>query len=130
MSLFILLPAVRGTGLWIPLLVRFGRFALASSAIVMLSGTLQAVLEVGSWGGLIESAYGQLVLIKIGLLLVMLVLAVFNQTRRSRLSSSSDADDQTPQLRRGVRAELVVGVVVLAVAAMLSGTPPNRGPLL
>jgi copper transport protein len=86
---------------------------------------------VGSWGGLIESAYGQLVLIKIGLLLVMLLLAVFNQMRRTRRSSSdADDDDQSPRLHRGVRAELVVGVVVLAVAAMLSGTPPNRGPLL
>jgi copper transport protein len=131
MSLFILLPALRGTSLWIPLLGRFGRFALASSAVVMLSGTLQAALEVGSWGGLIESAYGQLVLIKIGLLLVMLLLAVFNQMRRNRRSSSdADDDDQSPRLHRGVRAELVVGVVVLAVAAMLSGTPPNRGPLL
>jgi copper transport protein len=99
---------------------KFGRFALVASMAVLLSGVLQGVLEVGSWTALVTSVYGQLILAKVGLLVAMLLLAGFNewQTRR---------DAAALELRRGVRAELGVGLVVLIVAAMLSGTPPSPG---
>jgi copper transport protein len=106
---------------------RFFRFALVASVVVLLSGALQAALEVDTWSGLIETPYGQLVLAKIGLLAAMLGLATFNELRARR--RVAEADGQTSGLRRGVRAELAIGVLVLAVAAMLSGTPPSRGAI-
>jgi copper transport protein len=101
------------------LIDRFGRFALVASAVVLVSGVAQGVLEVGSWAALAASLYGQLVLVKVGVLFAMLLLAGFNewQTRQTRAEPLG--------LRRGVRAELGLGVVVFAVAAMLSGTPPS-----
>jgi copper transport protein len=104
------------------LLARFGRFALIASAIVLLSGALQAALELGSVAALIESSYGQLVLVKIGLLVSMLLLAGFNEWRGRRTAPVEGGR----ALGRGVRMELALGVVVLAVAAVLSGTPPSR----
>jgi copper transport protein len=99
------------------LLARFAGFALVSALLVMLSGGLQGVLEVGSWVGLLSTDYGRLVLAKVGLLLAMLVLAGVNEWRRRQ--SPADA-----RLGRGVAVELTLGVVVFAVAAILSGTPP------
>lgn len=107
------------------LIGRFGRFALVAALLVVLSGGLQGALEVGSWASLFGSLYGQLILIKIGLLAAMLVLAVFNEWRAR--STASPAAPQSGAIRAGVRVEFALGVIVFAVAAMLSGTspPPN-----
>jgi copper transport protein len=99
------------------LLARFSRFALAASAIIVLSGTVQAVFEIGSWSALVDTGYGEMVLVKIVLLAAMLLLAAGNTLRANAQRA----------LRWSVRAELVLGVVVLAVAAVLTGTPPVRG---
>ena len=98
-------------------IARFGRYALIASLLVLLSGALQAGLEVGSAAALVSTTYGELVLVKVGLLAAMLLLALSNEWRARRASP--------PGVSRGVRAELLVGVVVLGVAAMLSGTPPS-----
>ena len=126
-SLVVLLPVIYGadksrSGTVPRLLARFGRFALSASAIVVLSGVVQAAIEVGSWTGLLDSAYGELVLIKVGLLAAMLGLAVFND-RRGRTQVGGNV------LRGGVRAELVLGLLALATAAVLTGTPPTGGNL-
>lgn len=128
-SLAVLLPVVwsadkaHADALVPRLVARFSRFALTSSAIVVLSGVVQASIEVGSWAGLLSSAYGELVLAKVGLIVAMLGLAVFNSWR-SRNQGSGDGS-----VLRSVRAELVLGVLALATAAVLTGTPPTRGAL-
>jgi copper transport protein len=106
-------------GLMRRVVVSFGQFALAASLAVVLSGALQSILELGSWGALLSTAYGQLVLVKAGLLAVMLLLALMNEWRVRTASSL------TLGLIGGVRAELAIGLIVLAVAALLSGTPPS-----
>jgi putative copper export protein len=107
------------------LVSRFSRFALLASAIVLFSGLMQASLEVGSWPALLETAYGQLVLIKASLLVAMLLLASFNTWRgRMRSASAGAVGTQLYLVRRGIRAELTLGVVALATAAVLGGTPP------
>jgi copper transport protein len=108
------------------LLFRFGRFAMLASVVVVLSGTIQAATELGAWSALIETAYGQLVLLKIALLMAMLALAAHNEWRGRRARADTQTMGSIRDLNRGVRLELVLGVVVLAVAAVLSGTPPNR----
>jgi putative copper export protein len=97
----------------------FGPFALTAALVVVLSGTLQSVLELGSWVALVSTTYGRLVLVKVGLLVAMLLLAVLNEWRVRTASSMALG------LVGGVRAELALGLVVLAVAALLSGTPPS-----
>jgi copper transport protein len=105
-----------------PLVSRFGRFALVAATLVLLSGVLQGVLELGSWTALTASLYGQLVLVKVALLLAMLLLAGFNEWQtRGRVYAAALG------LRRGVGVELGLGVLALAVAAMLGGTPPSPG---
>jgi copper transport protein len=98
---------------------RFGRFALVASMAVLLSGLVQGILEVGSWTALVQTLYGQLILVKVGMLAVMLSMAGFNELQVRR------ASEPALGLRRGVRIELALGVVVFGVAALLSGTPPS-----
>jgi copper transport protein len=119
----VLPPALRalpaGSGLVPAAIKRFARLALAAAAMVAISGSIQAGLEVGSWQALTGTSYGQLVLLKVALLAAMLVFAVSNQRQaQSRLEGG--------WLARGVRLELLVGLAVLAVAALLTGTPPAR----
>jgi copper transport protein len=83
---------------------------------VAVSGSIQAGLEVGSFGALTDTAYGQVILLKVGLLLAMLALALANTKRAAVIA----------WFRRGVRAELLVGIAVLAAAAVLTGIPPVR----
>src|SRR5262249_15986985 len=92
---------------------RFTRMAVLAVVVIIASGTVQTVLEVGSWEGLISTGYGLGVLAKIALLAGMLALAWLNRRQR-----------RVPLFARGVRAEVALGVVVLAVAAVVAGTTP------
>ena len=49
----------------------------------------------------------------------MLLVALFNEWRVRTASLAAFG------LIRGLRAELALGLIVLAVAALLSGTPPS-----
>jgi len=105
------------------LIGRFGRLALIAASLVLLSGLLQGALEVGSLAGLPTTLYGQLLLIKAALLAVMLVLAGVNEWRVR--SSRPLPVGQMQGLSSSVGLELALGMVVFAVAALLSGTPPT-----
>src|SRR5438132_960907 len=56
---------------------RFSNVALASVGLIVVTGTFQAWLEVGSWEGMLQTAYGLSVTAKIGLLVLMLALGAF-----------------------------------------------------
>jgi len=121
------LPALRvgsDSGLTpLQLVGRFGRLALLAAAVVLLSGVLQGALEVGSLAGVATTLYGQLLLVKAGLLALMLLLAGVNEWRARAAASVGGV-----QLRRfgsGVGIELMLGVIVFGVAALLSSTPPS-----
>ncbi len=94
---------------------RFTPLAIVSVLAILISGTVQAALEVGSWSALLETSYGQGVLVKVALLAAMLGLAALHQWRGGLLP-----------FERGVRLELALGLVVLAVAAVVAGTTPAR----
>ena len=116
----VLPPALRALppnpGLVRAAVARFSRLALLAAGLVAVSGTLQAGLELGSVTALTSTSYGQVVLLKVGLLVAMLGLALVNQRRAALVA----------WFTRGVRLELLVGAAVLAAAAVLTGIPPAR----
>ena len=57
---------------------RFSQMALVAVGAIILTGTFQAWLEVGSWEGFVQTGYGVSVAVKIGLLALILLLAAFN----------------------------------------------------
>jgi copper transport protein len=134
-------------------LPRFSRVAFVSIAALVLTGAVQAVREVGSVAELVQTTYGRVLLVKVVLVLAILVAAAFSRgrvrrrfggaPRRSRrvlvqafAATGQETAPAVPEsadrraLRRSVLAECVLGVVVLALSAVLGGSPPARAAYL
>jgi copper transport protein len=115
---------------------RFSNLALISVGVIVVTGTFQAWLEVGSWDGLVQSAYGLSVSAKIALLALMLALGAFNvlivRPGLARMAGNETAAAASGLARRfslAIRGEVVLGLIVLAVAAVLTGLSPAREEL-
>jgi putative copper export protein len=77
---------------------RFSRMASIVVAVLVMSGIVQAVALVGSVPALYETAYGRLVLVKVGLLLALLSLGAYNQRESSLRLGTSES-----RFLRGIR---------------------------
>jgi len=114
---------------------RFSNLALLAVGIIVLTGTFQAWLEVGSWEGLVQTAYGLSITAKIVLLALAVALGAFNLLIvRPRLAAvagkqSAGAQALTARFALAVRLEVALLVVVLVVAAILTGLAPAREQL-
>jgi copper transport protein len=109
-------------------LARWSRLAMISVIVLATTGTIQAWRELRSIHALFHHSYGQLVLIKVGLLMLMLVLANLGRLRVQRYVSVQrfeDAPALVARMRRGVFGELAIGAVVLIATAALVTTNPN-----
>lgn len=114
---------------------RFSNLAWCSVFAIVATGTFQAWLEVGSWEGLVQTAYGLSITTKIALLVLMLLLASFNLlVARPRLATlagkgSVAAAETARRFAWAVRGEFAIGVFVLIAAAVLTGLQPAREEL-
>jgi copper transport protein len=109
---------------------RFSTIALIAVAALVASGTIQAIVELHAFSDFTNSAFGRAILIKVALLLVLIGLGAWNRQRaRPRLQALA-AQRGTPgavgaALRRSLRTEIALMVVVLSVtAALVSYAPP------
>lgn len=105
------------------LIERFSPVALGSAAAVVASGTAQAIGLVGSLHALRDTAYGQRLLLKLGLLVVLLATGAYNwRVVRPTLGTRNSSR----RLVRAVALELAVAVVILAVTASLVSLPTGE----
>jgi len=110
---------------------RFSGVALVAVVALAVSGLLQALVEIGSVSGLFDTGYGRIVLAKAGLLGVLIAFGVANRTRLIPALTRATAVAADPEgiwrfLRRNVRVEVALLVVVLAITAVLvSYAPPS-----
>ncbi len=122
-------PAER-TRLLAGTLVRFSPIALACVIALLLSGVVQAYVHIRTWDGLFHSAYGVAVLVKFALLMVLIGLGAINRQRtipalRRAVSESRSPGEIGVLLRRTLRAEVLLLIVVLSVtSALVAYTPP------
>ncbi|MFV2022056.1 copper resistance CopC/CopD family protein [Micromonospora sp. LOL_023] len=100
----------------------WSRWAALAVCGLLLAGTVQALIEVGTLGALFDTTYGRLLLAKIGLFLVVLAVAAYSR----QLVRNRTAAGRPGRMRQAVIAELAVTVVVLAVTAVLVQTTPAR----
>ncbi|MGY1855458.1 copper resistance CopC/CopD family protein [Modestobacter sp. SYSU DS0290] len=115
-------------------LPRWSRLAAGLIAALVVTGVLQSVREVGSLSGLVGTTYGWLLIAKLVLVLGVLGAALVSRDwvqqrlgdrRRARVPAGGPAE-HLGVLRRSVVVELAGAVVVLALSAVLVGTPPAR----
>jgi len=104
---------------------RFSTVAGLTLAVVVGSGTARAVAEIGSWGGLLSTAYGRVVLAKVGLVGVIAALGARNRWRNVPEAASS-----VTGLQRTSRVELGAAVAVFGLTAVLSSLVPARSVAL
>lgn len=98
---------------------RFSATALVCVAVIAATGFQRAYDEVGTIHRLVHAAFGQYVLVKIGLLGVLVGLGAINRYRSIRALPSS-----TRPLRRVGVVELVVLATVLVATGILQGLAP------
>ncbi|MGJ4931422.1 copper resistance CopC/CopD family protein [Bradyrhizobium sp. HKCCYLS2038] len=102
---------------------RFSVTAVPIVGVLLLSGVWLATAEVKSLNALVETTYGQLLAIKLALVVLLLILAALN---RYRLVPAFTADPASPALGRSILLECVLGVAILGVVAGWRFTPPPR----
>ena len=115
-------------------LLRFSPFAATSVVILLATGSANALSQLPDIDAIVDTAYGQVLVIKLSLMMALLLVAALNAFYlRPRLTSrSSTVDEQTPAPRAGallirtVRVEIALAVVVLLVAAALVQYPTGR----
>jgi copper transport protein len=110
-------------------LLRFSRLALGCVAVLLATGTIQAIAHVGSWDALLHTGFGRAVLAKIALIAVLVAIGAVNRRRViPRLHAlAGEAAAPGPAghlLRRTLRGEIALVLVVLGVTAALVSQPP------
>jgi copper transport protein len=100
---------------------RFSAVALATVAVVAATGTASAWAQVRTFDALVDTSYGQLMLVKVTAFLVLVALGWLN---RSRLLAT--VERTIAPLTRSLRAEAAIAVVIVGVTAGLVAQQPAR----
>jgi copper transport protein len=110
-------------------LARFSPLALIAVAAILLTGLVQAYVYVRHLDALLETGYGRAVLAKLILLAAVIAIGAYNRRRSlprlNRLAAGDEAPGRAGQLlRRALRGEVALLVVVLGVTAALASYAP------
>ena len=98
----------------------FSRMALVAAPLTIATGLLNTWLQERSVSALTDTSHGRLVLAK---LVGALAMLAFGWVHRRQLA---DAARWTGRAIASYRVEAVIGIAVVAVTAVLVGTPPGR----
>ncbi|UWU94885.1 copper resistance D family protein [Bradyrhizobium sp. CB1015] len=102
---------------------RYSLMSMAAVAAIVGGGLVMALDYIGSIEAIYGTAYGVMILAKIGLLLMLLALGAGNYLLVERLRR----DPATPilRLKRFAEVEVGIGLTVLLAAASLTSLPPG-----
>jgi copper transport protein len=107
-------------------LPRFGRIALPAFAVVVVTGLVSAVIELGHLQALWETDYGRVLTVKVGLVALIAGASYLHALRlRPRLLAANPHPDSGLERRhwRLLRAEPLLGLGVVAAVALLVAFP-------
>jgi copper transport protein len=110
-------------------LIRFSPIALGCVVVLLVTGTIQAFEHIAAWNQLLHTGFGRAVLIKVGLILLLIAVGAVNRRRvipklRGLVASAAAPGAAGHLLRRTLRAEVALVLVVLGVTAALVSYPP------
>lgn len=100
---------------------RFSTGAGIALVLVLTTGTIRAAVEIGSWGSVLTTNFGRVVLVKVGLISMLAGLGAINRWRNL---------ERLPRILSGLRrvgsVELgVAAAAVLAAALLVNLAPPS-----
>ncbi|MFF7812521.1 copper resistance CopC/CopD family protein [Streptomyces sp. NPDC007945] len=84
---------------------RFSRVAFVSVAVLVATGVYQSWRQVGSWSALTGTRYGQLLLVKIGLMAVLVGIAWISRRWTRRLTERTTAETAEEELEQDLQEE-------------------------
>lgn len=103
------------------LLGRFSGLAIGAVAAMVVTGAISAWVEAYSWDGLVSTDYGTWLIVKLALVAGALGLGAHHFVNvRPRVDGAASG------FRRSLRLEVLLGVAVVLVTGVLTGTPPAR----
>jgi copper transport protein len=106
---------------------RFSTLAVGAVALLVVAGTTNGYLQVRALRGLWDTTYGQLLLVKLALVLPLLALGAYNNRFAvPRLKAGIASAAERTRFLRAAGAELAVMVAVVGVTAVLVAEPPAR----
>jgi copper transport protein len=97
----------------------FSPLALTCAGILVFTGIVAARLHVASWSAFTTTTYGRTLLIKLAIVVLLILIGTWNWRR----VKPTLATDGAHGLKRSATLELALGVVVLAVTAVLVALP-------
>ena len=111
------------------------RFSVVAGGLVLAvagSGAILAWRILGSWSGFVDTRYGVLLLVKLGLVALVVAAGAWNRyvllPRVRRGAGPEDGVGTTGLVARAVTVEALVLVAVLGVTGVLVGQPPRVTP--
>jgi copper transport protein len=109
-------------------LARFSTAAAGVLAALVVTGSVQAWRILGSWSALLDTTYGQLLLVKIGIVLVAVIIAAWNRwSLLPRLKRATKQHDRRRLSRPVVRATTIEGAVLVATL-LVTGFLVDKSP--
>ena len=100
---------------------RFSLLGVTMVTTILITGLLNTWNLVGSVEGLLDTAYGRLLLVKIALFLAMVSVAAVN---RFRLSPHMQVPGTLKLLERNSLIEAAIGLIIVLIVAALGVMPP------
>lgn len=109
---------------------RFSMLGIVAVTTLVLSGAINAWIIVGTWQVLLATAYGQLLLVKVAVVVVMVAFAGVNRLWLTpQLASTAAPDpDASQQLARNSVIEIALGLAVFAIVGALGLQHPMIHP--
>lgn len=107
---------------------RFSSLAFLCVVALICSGSYNAWNWVGGMPQLFGTAYGQLLLVKIAILIILLAVSAANRfkLKPALLDQKTAAPAVIAKLRRNVLIETILGMAILLIVGHMSVTPPAR----
>jgi putative copper resistance protein D len=106
---------------------RFSMLGIVSVATLILSGAVNSWILVGSFRGLVETGYGQLLMLKLAAFAAMLAFAAVNRfalTPQLALLSDDARQDALRTLSRNTWVEIALGLSIFAMVGVLGTLHP------
>ncbi|MGV9506513.1 copper resistance CopC/CopD family protein [Streptomyces tendae] len=101
---------------------RFSRVAFGSVIALVVTGTYQSWRQLGSWTAFTDTRYGQLLLVKIGLVAVLVGVAYFSRRWTVQLAEATPAAAGVAAARRGEKGAGKASTKASANASAKTGT--------